>query len=155
MAGNPVSQASKDMGLRMKNILKELGVTQETAAFKLGLAYQSSLNHYLAGRSEIPIDIVQKFSKIFNASLSTLMGEEEYRALDFTDPDVLIIIAAVDKYCAENKTQMSAEGKAEVLAHFFKQKEKSIEAIYAALSLLHRKNSELFVKDKTNNGAKK
>ena len=77
MAKKPVSQASKELGLLMKDFLKKANITQERAAFRLGLSYQSSLNHYLSGRSEVPIDLIKKFCQEFNVSVDFLLGTQQ------------------------------------------------------------------------------
>jgi len=125
-----------------------MNITQTDGAFRLGLVAPANLSHYLLGRREIPISFIKKFSKEFNIPFAVLMGEEDYNALNFTDPDFLIIIDVIDKFLADQKLYMSAEAKAKLMSHFYKQKVKDSAIIKGALSGMLATGSEIFIKSK-------
>lgn len=85
MAGFSVSKDSQIAGQKMKQILKQQNITQEQAAFRLGLASQSSLNSYLSGRTEIPLNIINRFCSEFNVPVETLFATNEDQSMSFAD----------------------------------------------------------------------
>ncbi|MCL2749080.1 MAG: helix-turn-helix domain-containing protein [Alphaproteobacteria bacterium] len=149
MAGKPVSQSSKNLGMRMKKILKEVKVSQEKAAFKLGLPYQSSLNHYLSGRSEIPVNLIEKFSHEFKVPLNVLMDSDDLSALGMMcNLEALDIMQAINNYVTENLLFMEIVDKVVITQLFYKEKNNSKERIYAALDAIRQANPTMFKKIK-------
>lgn len=68
MAGRQTSEESKKLGLKIKNILKSKGISQEQAALTLGLSAQAVFNNYINGRSEIPISVLVGLIEHFDIS---------------------------------------------------------------------------------------
>lgn len=147
MAGKPVSQSSKNLGMRMKNILKELKISQEAAAFRLGLPYQSSLNHYLSGRSEIPVNLIEKFQREFNIPVNVLMDSENFACFSYS-PERLSIMQSMDDYLNANHLQMKVENKTKLVELFYKEKTNSREIIFTAMSAMQFANPTIFEKNK-------
>ncbi|MCL1902525.1 MAG: helix-turn-helix domain-containing protein [Alphaproteobacteria bacterium] len=145
MAGKPVSQSSKNLGLRMKQILKDLKVSQEAAAFRLGLPYQSSLNHYLLGRSEIPINVIEKFLQEFKVPVNAVMCGEDYSVSRFVyDEETLNIMRAMDEFLHENFLYMKVEDKVPLTELFYKEKINERDAVFTAMTTMKSVNPEIF-----------
>ncbi len=68
MAGRQTSEESKKLGLKIKNILKTKGISQEQAALQLGLSAQAVFNNYINGRTEIPISVLVGLIEKFDIS---------------------------------------------------------------------------------------
>lgn len=62
------------VGNRIKMLRKELGLTQEELAIKLGLKGKSSIANYEKGTISPSDDIKLQMSKLFNCSIDYLMG---------------------------------------------------------------------------------
>lgn len=53
---------------------KELGITQEELAFKMGYKSKSSINKIELGLNDIPQSKVVKFAEVLHTSIADLMG---------------------------------------------------------------------------------
>lgn len=147
MAGAPVSKDSQAVGLRMKQILKQKGVTQEQAAFRIGLAGQGSLNHYLSGRSEIPINAINRFCTEFNIPVATLFANDDI-TLNTENDLVLDIMLAIDEFLAEKHLALTGEQRKKLVKDFLAKDYHDANLIKSTLSALHAINSEMFLKGK-------
>lgn len=147
MAGAPVSKDSQAVGLRMKQILKQKGVTQEQAAFRIGLAGQGSLNHYLSGRSEIPINVINRFCAEFNIPVATLFANDDI-TLNTENDIVLDIMLAIDEFLAEKHLALTGEQRKKLVKDFLAKDCHDANLIKSTLSALHAINSEMFSKGK-------
>lgn len=147
MAGAPVSKDSQAVGLRMKQILKQKGVTQEQAAFRIGLAGQGSLNHYLSGRSEIPINVINRFCTEFNIPVATLFANDDI-TLNTENDLVLDIMLAIDEFLAEKHLALTGEQRKKLVKDFLAKDCHDASLIKSTLSALHAINSEMFSKGK-------
>jgi len=67
------------VGNRIKMLRKELGLTQEELAIKLGLKGKSSIANYEKGTISPSDDIKLQMSKLFNCSIDYLMGNSTIR----------------------------------------------------------------------------
>lgn len=149
MAGKPVSQSSKNLGARMKKILKDLKISQEIAAFRLGLPYQSSLNHYLSGRSEVPVNIIEKFQQEFKTPLNVLMGADDFDVPRVYDSKALGIMQAMDEYLNDNSLLMQVKDKVKISTLLYKEENSSRDAVCMTLSALRLANPEMFKKQRS------
>lgn len=147
MAGSPVSNDSQRLGLRMKQILKQKGITQEQAAFRIGLATQGSLNHYLSGRSEIPISVLNRFCAEFNVPVATLFANDGI-TLNTENDLVLDIMLAIDEFLAENHLELTGEQRKNLAKDFLAKNCHDANRIHDTLSALRAVNSDLFTKRK-------
>lgn len=147
MAGAPVSKDSQAIGLRMKQILKQKGITQEQAAFRIGLAGQGSLNHYLSGRSEIPINVINRFCAEFNIPVATLFANDDI-TLNTENDLVLDIMLAIDEFLAEKHLALTGEQRKKLVKDFLAKDYHDASLIKSTLSALHAINSEMFSKGK-------
>lgn len=81
-----------DIGLTIKNLRKEKGLTQEELAEKLGLQ-KSAIAKYENGRvSNIKRTTLQKMVEVFNCNPAVLLGYEEPTKLglpDHADPQTI------------------------------------------------------------------
>ena len=138
MAGRPVSRDSQVIGSRMKQILKQLDVTQESAAFRLGLASQSSLHSYLSGRTEIPLNVINKFCSEFNVPVASLFANDDTIANAGNDLvlDIMLAIA------------LTGEQRKKLVKDFLGKNCCDADRIKSTLSALHAINSEMFIKRK-------
>ena len=101
MSGRKTSTASKTLGTRMKQILKQLGVSQEQAAYRLGLSAQAVLNNYINGRTEVPIDVIIKFCAEFRVPIANLFALDDI-AVNADDELVMDIMLIVDEFLSKN-----------------------------------------------------
>lgn len=67
------------IGNRIKILRKELNLTQEELALKLGLKGKSSIANYEKGTISPSDDIKLQMSKLFNCSIDYLMGVSDVR----------------------------------------------------------------------------
>lgn len=147
MAGFSVSQDSKNIGIRMKQILKQLNVTQEQAAFRLGLSSASALNHYMSGRREFPISVINKFCGEFNVPVATLFAADDI-TLNTENDLVLDIMLAIDEFLAEKHLALTGEQRKILVKDFLKQDCHDATVIKNTLSALQAVNSGMFTKGK-------
>lgn len=147
MAGRPTSEDSKKIGLRMKQILKQKSITQEQAALKLGLSAQAILNNYINGRTEVPINIINKFCAEFGVPVATLFAHDEI-TLNTENDLVLDIMLAIDEFLADNHLALTSEQRKKMVKDFLSKDCKDPNRIKDTLSTLLAVNSEMFIKGK-------
>lgn len=147
MAGSPVSKDSQIVGGRMKQILKQKNITQEQAAFRLGLASQGSLNHYLSGRSEIPLNVINNFCAEFNIPVASLFTNDEL-VINPENDLALDIMLAIDEFLSEKHLALTGEQRKNLVKDFLKQDCHDAPVIKSTLSALQAVNSDLFTKGK-------
>jgi transcriptional regulator with XRE-family HTH domain len=147
MAGAPVSKDSQIVGLRMKQILKQKSITQEQAAFRLGLASQGSLNHYLSGRSEIPLNVINRFCAEFNVPVATLFANDEI-TINTENDLVLDIMLAIDEFLSEKHLALTGDQRKKLAKDFLAKDCRDAVLIKSTLSALQAVNSDLFTKGK-------
>ena len=147
MAGAPVSADSQKLGSRMKQILKQKGVTQEQAAFRIGLATQGSLNHYLSGRSEIPIGVINRFCVEFNVPVATLFANDDI-TINTENDLILDIMLAIDEFLADNHLELTGEQRKRLAKDFLAKDCHDAGRIRDTLSVLQAVNSDIFKKRK-------
>ena len=147
MAGFAVSEDSKNIGIRMKQILKQLNITQEQAAFRLGLSSASALHHYMAGRRELPISVINRFSAEFNVPVATLFANDEI-TINTENDLVLDIMLAIDEFLSEKHLALTGEQRKKIAKDFLAKDCHDAALIKSTLSTLHAINSDLFTKGK-------
>lgn len=147
MAGRPTSNDSKQIGQRMKQIMKQIDVTQEQVAFRLGLGSQAVLNNYINGRSEIPLNVINKFCVEFNVPVATLFANDDI-TLNTENDLVLDIMLAIDEFLAEKHLALTGEQRKILVKDFLKQDCHDATVIKNTLSALLAVNSEMFAKGK-------
>ena len=82
------------IGNRIKMLRKELKLTQEELALKLGLKWKSSIANYEKGLISPSDDIKLQMSKLFNCSIDYLMGISNVRDWNEVSLDKLDIAFA-------------------------------------------------------------
>lgn len=82
------------IGNRIKILRKELKLTQEELALKLGLKGKSSIANYEKGTISPSDDIKLQMSKLFNCSIDYLMGVSDVRNSQEVNLDKLDIAFA-------------------------------------------------------------
>lgn len=82
------------IGNRIKMLRKELNLTQEELALKLGLKGKSSIANYEKGLISPSDDIKLQMSKLFNCSIDYLMGISNVRDWNEVSLDKLDIAFA-------------------------------------------------------------
>lgn len=147
MAGFSVSQDSKNIGIRMKQILKQSNITQEQAAFRIGLSSASALHHYMSGRRELPISVINKFCSEFNVPVATLFENDDI-VLNTEDDLALDIMLAIDEFLSEKHLALTGEQRKNLVKNFLKQDCHDAALIKSTLSSLQAVNSDLFIKGK-------
>ena len=148
MPGFPVSDDSKRIGLRMKQILKQLNITQEQAALRMGLSSQGALGHYLLGRSEIPINIVNKFSAEFNVPVANLFAADDEITISSDNYMAIDIMLAIDEFLAQNKLALTPDQRRKLVRNFLAKKCRDTDRIKETLSALRAVNGDVFRKGK-------
>lgn len=108
-----------DIGKRIKNRRKELGITQEELAQKLGYKNKSTIAKIENGTNDIVQSKVVEFAKALDTTVAALMGwddtepeQEEHYYLDdnaremaefmFTNPDYKVLFDASRKVKKED-----------------------------------------------------
>ena len=147
MAGRPTSEDSKNIGLRMKQILRQKNITQEQAYLRLGLGSQAALHHYVSGRSEIPLNVINKFCAEFNVPVATLFSNDDLTETTSNDL-VLDIMLAIDEFLADNHLALTGEQRKKLVKDFLGKNCCDADRIKSTLSALHAINSEMFIKRK-------
>jgi transcriptional regulator with XRE-family HTH domain len=147
MAGFAVSEDSKNIGIRMKQILKQINITQEQAAFRLGLSSASALHHYMSGRRELPISVINRFCTEFNIPVATLFANDDI-TLNTENDLVLDIMLAIDEFLAEKHLALTGEQRKKLVKDFLAKDCHDANLIKSTLSALHAINSEMFSKGK-------
>lgn len=147
MAGFPVSEDSKKIGIRMKQILKQKNITQEQAAFRLGLSSAAALHHYMSGNRELPVSVINRFCAEFNVPVATLFSDDDI--LINTENDlVLDIMLAIDEFLTEKHLALTGEQRKKIAKDFLAKDCHDANLIKNTLSALHAINSDLFTKGK-------
>lgn len=82
------------VGNRIKMLRKELNLTQEALALKLGLKGKSSIANYEKGTISPSDDIKLQMSKLFHCSIDYLMGNSNVRNSQKIDLDQIDIAFA-------------------------------------------------------------
>lgn len=147
MAGRPTSNDSKRIGLRIKQVMHQLSVTQEQVAFRLGLNSQAVLNNYINGRSEIPLNVINKFCSEFNVPVASLFANDDTITNAGNDL-VLDIMLAIDEFLADNHLALTGEQRKKLVKDFLGKNCYDADRIKSTLSALHAINSEMFIKRK-------
>ena len=70
------------LAIRINQMRKELDLTQEELAFKLGLKGKSSIANYESGKITPSDEIKLKMCKIFDCSMDYLMGKSEFKTIN-------------------------------------------------------------------------
>ena len=65
----------RDLGVRVAELRKEQGLTQESLAELLGVS-QQSVAAYEVGRLRIAVSMLPRLAKVLGVSVETLIGEE-------------------------------------------------------------------------------
>ena len=68
------------IGERLKNRRKELGLSVESIAEELGVSYTTLYRYEASSISKIPIETFDKLCKILNTTPAELMGNNESEA---------------------------------------------------------------------------
>lgn len=147
MPAFPVSEESKRIGLRMKQILKQLKVTQEEAAYRLGLSAQGALGSYLVGRTNIPLHIVTRFCSEFHVSITDLFGNDDI-TVSADDDLVMDIMLIVDEFLSKNHVSLSPDQRKKLIRGFLVRNCHNADRINDTLSTLLAVNGEIFTKRK-------
>lgn len=66
----------RDLGVRVAELRKEQGLTQEGLAELLGVS-QQSVAAYEVGRLRVAVSMLSRLAKVLGVSLEALIGEEE------------------------------------------------------------------------------
>lgn len=147
MAGRPTSADSKQIGQRIKQIMKQLNITQEQVAFRLGLGSQAVFNNYINGRSEIPLNVINKFCTEFNVPVATLFADDDITVNTENDL-VLDIMLAIDEFLSENHLALTGDQRKKLAKGFLAKDCKDADRIKDTLSLLRATDSNMFTKGK-------
>lgn len=77
---------------------KELGITQEELAFRMGYKSKSTINKIELGINDIPQSKVVKFAEILNVSVAYLMGWEEVQKNNDAMSDIIVRIRTDENF---------------------------------------------------------
>lgn len=88
------------IGENIMRIRKEMGLTQEELAIKLGYKSKSTINKIELGINDIPQSKVVKFAKALNTTPAHLMGWEDEQKLK-TDiaVDIVVRLGSDKEFC--------------------------------------------------------
>lgn len=147
MAGRPVSEDSKKLGSRLKQIIKQKNITQEQVAYRLQLGSQAALNNYINGRNEIPISLINRFCTEFGVPVATLFADDDI-TINTENDMVLDIMLAIDEFLAENHLALTGEQRKNLAKDFLAKDCHDADRIKDTLSALRAINSGMFLKRK-------
>lgn len=74
-----MNEDKNTLAIRIKQMRKDLGLTQEELALKLGLKGKSSIANYESGNIIPSDEIKKKMCETFNCTMDYLMGESEFK----------------------------------------------------------------------------
>lgn len=147
MAGRPVSEESKRIAARMKQILRQKGIPQGQAYFRLGVGSQAVLSYYMNGNREIPLDFINRFCSEFNVPVATLFANDDITIN--TENDLLLdIMLAIDEFLSENHLALTGEQRKNLAKGFLAKDCYDADRIKDTLSMLKAANSDMFLKRK-------
>jgi transcriptional regulator with XRE-family HTH domain len=147
MAGRPVSEDSKRIAARMKQILRQKGVRQEQAYFRLGVGSQAVLSNYINGNREIPLDFINRFCVEFGVPVATLFANDDITIN--TENDLLLdIMLAIDEFLSENHLALTGEQRKNLAKGFLAKDCHDAGRIKDTLSVLKVANSDMFTRKK-------
>jgi transcriptional regulator with XRE-family HTH domain len=147
MAGRPVSEDSKRIAARMKQILRQKGIRQEQAYFRLGVGSQAVLSNYINGNREIPMDFINRFCAEFGVPVATLFADDDI-TINTENDMVLDIMLAIDEFLAENHLALTGEQRKNLAKDFLAKDCHDADRIKDTLSALRAINSGMFLKRK-------
>lgn len=147
MAGRPVSEDSKRIAARMKQILRQKGIRQEQAYFRLGVGSQAVLSNYINGNREIPLDFINRFCTEFGVPVATLFADDDI-TINTENDMVLDIMLAIDEFLAENHLALTGEQRKNLAKDFLAKDCHDADRIKDTLSALRAINSDMFLKRK-------
>lgn len=94
---------SKNIGVRIKFLREELGLTQKELSQKLGLSGETAITNYESGYSIPKDEIKYKLCKLFNCSMDYLLCLSDER--EPIDPDKIRIGLSANDYTEITDTQ--------------------------------------------------
>lgn len=94
-----------DFGLKLKELRKQAGITQQQLADKLGIT-KSVVSYYeLSERTPSP-DVLRDLAIIFHVSADYLLGIERAKTIDvsdLSDEDVKLLLVTIETLRNKNK----------------------------------------------------
>lgn len=95
-----------DFGLKLKELRKQAGITQQQLADKLGIT-KSVVSYYeLSERTPSP-DVLRDLAIIFHVSADYLLGIERAKTIDvsdLSDEDVKLLLVTIETLRNKNKS---------------------------------------------------
>ena len=94
-----------DVGKKIRNRRKQLGMSQDDLAHKLGYKGRTSINKIELGGSDLPIDKLPEIAKALGVSINYLLTEDEdfitrlaerYKGMTFSEDEQSRIIQFID-----------------------------------------------------------
>jgi transcriptional regulator with XRE-family HTH domain len=82
-------------GKRIKELRKEMHLTQQELADKLGFKDKSSIAHIESDKRDIPHSLVIKFAEVLNTNPSYIMGWTEEKNSSFIPEDKSAVIERI------------------------------------------------------------
>lgn len=67
------NETLKKIGLRIKQLRRENGLTQTDLAKKVGYTEKSSISYIEHGRIDLPLSKLEAFAQVFNCSLAHIV----------------------------------------------------------------------------------
>ena len=143
-----ISRIYKNVGKNHIASIYKLGCAHETkAAYRLGLSAQAVLNNYINGRSEVPIDVINRFCTEFNVPVATLFANDDITIN--TENDLLLdIMLAIDEFLSENHLALTGEQRKNLAKGFLAKDCHDATRIKDTLSMLKVANSDMFTRKK-------
>ena len=100
-----------DIGKRILSRRKELGMTQEELALKVGYKSKSTINKIELGINDIPQSKIIKFAEVLDTSPSALMGWEEMEKKNNAITDIVVRLRNDEEflYIVESMGQLDTD----------------------------------------------
>lgn len=127
MVKKPVSQISKDVGIKMRNIIRQTGNTLEsTVALLKDVNNTSALSQYLNGIRNLSLETVVNFCNSFNISFDDILKENSSsyknnsQTIDWQY--ILNLFDTINYYLKIEKAEMDDSEKIRLAQHIYENR---------------------------------
>ncbi|OPZ78573.1 MAG: helix-turn-helix protein [Alphaproteobacteria bacterium ADurb.Bin438] len=139
------------IGQKMREVIKEKGISQEKAAKMLGLESQTRLFHYLSGRSCMDYDNLLNFCKVFKVSLNELFGIDKSKDLSQNKNEIILTILRLSFEIDKVAKNVTLEDKALLISECFDDENCPFKSDFEQHKNEITKLANIFMKGKVSN----
>lgn len=121
MVKQPVSEVSKQVGVRMRSIIRETGNTLDsTVALMPQINNSSALSQYLNGLRAVSLETLTDFCKAFNITPNQLLGFGPAESGYEIDLQVIVnVIDTIDYFLKQEKVEMPEDDRFKLIKYLY------------------------------------